>query len=799
MRKAAAILLPLSVLLSCTGKVETPSVGPKDDDSEQELVVVDGKVTFKLSLDKIPEEYFLCGVLSADLSGRTVRVGGKDYPVQKSTGGGFYAQIDESPFGSYSAALLSDGSDSFYGSSPYNDIRLPRTIFPADAGKYAAIPLFCEWKEGDGPVLGFTAPYSLLRLKCDGAETVSAALSSDSPLTGTFSYIRSQNTYTTSSAQRRVIVNCDGAADLSGGLPVLLLPGVDAKLKVRLCDASSKMSEQELSVFLAAGQAKTVTLTHNPASNLVFFEGFDRCVWGGNPVEGTDGFTPWQSVGTKTGGADCTGREDASFSCASSSAGAGYVQDSFAESSPAVEESSYMSAAYVRSRGFDRYNHLLRVQEYDGCVSAGTVGFNRGWVRIKSFAALEGLSDVTVRFNICLQPGCTDVIDFRAEGGGVITAAKVDGNAFTGPDYLTHKGTVSNFRMAAGDVLDVPTSLSSGMKWQAVEVTVRGASETTVLAWLAETNETKINGYWLDEISVEKVAGSWDRNAAGSLRLLYWNIQNAMWGDQGNNYDNFVAEVKKYDPDVCVWCEGRSNYLTGTATFNSDNPYLTFDVGASSGWAALAARYGHKYLGLAHRNGDNFPQIITSKYPVECVLTLGNIKGEKTIGHGAGMFRIDCDGTELNVVSLHLIPDSGEEADEYREYEIGKILSTTVSSATYSGRGNWIVLGDFNSRSQFDRGYYDLGDSAYLTHQYIADNSSLVDLMHGMYPDRLISSTTYSRIDFIYLSPDIYARVTDACTVVDSWATAELQSTGLSNFRLPSDHRPILVQFDFGK
>lgn len=37
------------------------------------------------------------------------------------------------------------------------------------------------------------------------------------------------------------------------------------------------------------------------------------------------------------------------------------------------------------------------------------------------------------------------------------------------------------------------------------------------------------------------------------LRILYWNIQNGMWSDQGNNYDNFVAFVRELDPDICIW------------------------------------------------------------------------------------------------------------------------------------------------------------------------------------------------------------------------------------------------------
>ena len=52
----------------------------------------------------------------------------------------------------------------------------------------------------------------------------------------------------------------------------------------------------------------------------------------------------------------------------------------------------------------------------------------------------------------------------------------------------------------------------------------------------------------------------------GNLRILYWNIQNGMWCDQGNDYNNFVAFVKKYNPDICVWCEAESVFQTGTDT-----------------------------------------------------------------------------------------------------------------------------------------------------------------------------------------------------------------------------------------
>ena len=49
------------------------------------------------------------------------------------------------------------------------------------------------------------------------------------------------------------------------------------------------------------------------------------------------------------------------------------------------------------------------------------------------------------------------------------------------------------------------------------------------------------------------------------LKVLYWNIQNGMWSDQADNYDNFVAYVSSLDPDICVWCEAESRYRTDTS------------------------------------------------------------------------------------------------------------------------------------------------------------------------------------------------------------------------------------------
>ena len=78
----AVIFLPFLLLCSCSGKIDPSGEEPGRKTDGDELVVENGKVRFTISLDGIPDEFFSCGLLSKNLEGRTLRVGGKDYPVE---------------------------------------------------------------------------------------------------------------------------------------------------------------------------------------------------------------------------------------------------------------------------------------------------------------------------------------------------------------------------------------------------------------------------------------------------------------------------------------------------------------------------------------------------------------------------------------------------------------------------------------------------------------------------------------------------------------------------------------------
>ena len=136
------------------------------------------------------------------------------------------------------------------------------------------------------------------------------------------------------------------------------------------------------------------------------------------------------------------------------------------------------------------------------------------------------------------------------------------------------------------------------------------------------------------------------------FKLLYWNIQNGMWHDQGNGYDGFVKFVKELDPDICVWCEAESRYVTDKAVKMQmpEDQYLPWN------WDILAARYGHKYT-LVCGKRDTFPQVITSKYPIKIVRRITGNGEDIIVVHGAGWAKVDLGKAgELNLVTLHTWP-----------------------------------------------------------------------------------------------------------------------------------------------
>lgn len=292
------------------------------------------------------------------------------------------------------------------------------------------------------------------------------------------------------------------------------------------------------------------------------------------------------------------------------------------------------------------------------------------------------------------------------------------------------------------------------------------------------------------------------------LKVLYWNIQNGMWADQENNYDNFVEYVKSQDPDICVWCEAESRYRTGTNVKMTeyDEFYLPWN------WDFLARRYGHQYV-LVCGKRDTFPQVITSKYPVRIVKRVNGNVDDIIVVHGAGWAQVEVGGKEINIVTLHTWPQryaykaenqaessKKQEGDVFRAKEMKYICDQTIGTVPDAASQYWMMLGDFNAVSRADNSIYgfDEDNKAFLVHDYVSGNTPYIDIVGRLHPGDFQKSTfSGRRIDFIYMTEPLFRKVRSAEIIHDGYPTACRDPRGVTKFCYPSDHYPIIVNLKF--
>lgn len=293
------------------------------------------------------------------------------------------------------------------------------------------------------------------------------------------------------------------------------------------------------------------------------------------------------------------------------------------------------------------------------------------------------------------------------------------------------------------------------------------------------------------------------------LRVLYWNIQNGMWDGQGDNYGRFAGWVKEQDPDICVWCESISLYKDNTAEpLQEEERYLP------QGWKELAARYGHQYIYMGgHR--DDYPQVITSRFPINDVKRIVGNGKDTIVSHGAGWATIDFAGKRLNIVTLHTWPQrwgfnvpagdrerskAAHEGDRQRLMEMEHICGATICGSRDAGNEYWMMMGDFNAKSATDNWFYKWPEdtAAFLVHNYIKEATPYIDAVARKHPDEFLTTTGgKTRIDFFYCTEPLYEKIVRADVVSDEYTTPVRNAEKISNFWHPSDHRPIIVDFKF--
>lgn len=785
----------------------------------------DGKVLFYLA-ERSYGIRSLSGIAKRDWSASKVVVNGVEYDVNLDNEARPYVVVEASPSNSYEAVLLSPQSEQWYSESPYSGVVLPCSQFESRAANaIASFPMYATYKKMNGRTLIFDDGFALLRLCLRGnAEIVSVRIEAENryDLAGKVAAVPTSGEYSIDEGVNFVALNCTNEGSYVAlerasyrDFYLMIAPGDYSEgLRLSVCDREHKASFYNLeNVNLSAGEVYTFEGEYAPSEDLIFYQGFDNCVWGGDVVRGAKGvgFSPdATTIGTKTA-LDRTGYEEALTEVVYNNPGTAFIQSNTWNdvNTKTVATSHQVPDSYIVSRHFDDYKYLFRTQEHPGYIAVGAATTSRGIYSSPILLNMKGAGSYRIKSRFALQTNFDGVVEWRVVCGGRITAVKLNGREITLTSDNYKYETREAYLFIDNSELKIANSATAVKEWNTIEIDVADVSDGTRIYVRDENVNKGVHGIYIDSIEARQTA-SWERKSS-HLRVLLWNIQNGMWADQHNNYDNFVKWVEKWDPDVCIWCESETIYKDKTNSA-ATSKYLP------DGWSELCKRYGHSYAAVGG-NRDNYPQTITSKYPITTVQRFTNtdVSG-KPIAHGAGHFTITKDGKKINIVTMHMWPQSygfnvatadretstaNNEGDLYRVFEMQYIVDQTVNNAKYSSEKYWLIGGDTNSWSRLDNWFYgyDSNSTRLLAHDVFLEQTNMKDVIGHRYPGCFMSSSYGSgrRIDIMYASPEMYNALDNAMTLLDEWTAQTAKSTYYSSFYSPSDHSPLLMDFDLSK
>ena len=822
---AMLALLPVFALFVACGEDPTGPNGPNNSNGDdpngeeqyEDIKVVDGKVRFYLK-EKENSTRTATNMTARDWAKSTVEMNGKSYNVELSDEETPRPYIEVPAADKYEAVLLTSNSDKWYGATPKSDIKLPYSQFYHTAiSNIKAFPMYASYTKENGNKLVFNDGFAMIYVRLKGTAQITS-VKVDSPTKGIAGYssVNSKNEFVIKRGMDFAVLNCTNEGknvQLSSSkytnFRVMVTPGTYSKgLKITICDASHKaVFINTEALTLAAGDLYAVEMDYAPDEDLVYYEGYDNMVWGGDVMKGSEGygFAPTADAVTIDSGAELTGYEESFAEVAYNNAGTGYIQSNTWSDvvGKSVGQSHRMSDSYIASRNLADEIYLFRTQEYPGYIAISSANSGRGLFTSTNTPHTKSIGRVKYTIQMAVQSGFTGNLQLKIENGGIIESAKVNGKEVDASyiSYLSASAIINHVEK----LIPAPSSATAKNEWSTVELEVEGATDGSRIYLADELTTAGVHGIYVNSIEARQMY-EWEKKE-GTLRVMQWNILYGMWQDQHNNYDNFVKWVKKYDPDICIWCESET-ISADQSTSAATNKYLP------NGWSILCGRYGHAYAAVGGDH-DNFPQTVTSKYPIKTVkrFTETDVPG-KPISHGAGHFQIEVEGKKINIVAMHLWPQTygygvtGTAAQEesiakgeghyFREFEMQYLIDQTVNNANYASEEYWIFGGDTNSRSPLDAWYNGHADDdlILLPHKLVRSKTNMKDTIGDRYPRDYFMTTTYasSRIDILYASPKLFDCIENAIVVTDNWCYPRV-TDNVRKWYYPSDHRPVLIDF----
>ena len=830
---ALAIVPMLTLSVACEPLPDDSGEKPDEEIVEEygpyeDISVVNGKVRFYL-MEKKNATRTAANMTARDWSKSSVVMNGETYKVELTDEESPRPYVEVAKASSYNATLITSTSDKWYDESTTNGVMLPHSQMHHFAvSNIKSFPMYAAYSKSVGNKLIFNDGFAMVLLKLRGTAKISSIKIEDpagNAVAGVTNYVAKSGAFEVQKGMDFVALNCTNKGEFvqldeskNTNFRLMIAPGnYPEGLKITICDSEHGAKFlPSAALTLEAGQVLPISMSYACESDLLFYEGFDNFVWGGDVMKGEKGFgfSPSAATMGETSGLALTGYESAFVEVPYNNPGAGFIQPKVWDdvSGKMVGDAHQLSDSYIASRNLADWRYLYCVQEHPGYILSGAADC-RGLITLPQMLSYRTIGDVKVKVRFAVQNNFSGRIELRAQYGGVIKSAKLNGRSIVfNAVNCTYNSNVAVLSLPVDNILHRPSSSTVENQWNDLEVVISGATDGTRLSFQNATIEGSTLRFYIDKFEVRKV-NDWKDNS--NLRVILFNIQNGIIADQHNNYDNFVEWVKKYDPDICIWTESESIYKDKSGTSQSSK-YLP------NNWDKVAARYGHNYVAVGG-NRDNYPQTVTSKFPIKTIKAFtttddAGLYGAKYISHGAGHFTVEYNGKKINVVSCHMWPQAyapgksssdtasknAFEGNYFREYEMKYIVKNTVNNSKYAEEEYWLLGGDTNSRSPHDKWYYDannkLDDTYFLPHKHILENTNLKDVVTDRYPkdNSYFFTSTYgsARIDILYASPKMFNKITNSIVLMDDWLDELGPWEYHTSFRDPSDHRPVLVDFD---
>lgn len=278
--------------------------------------------------------------------------------------------------------------------------------------------------------------------------------------------------------------------------------------------------------------------------------------------------------------------------------------------------------------------------------------------------------------------------------------------------------------------------------------------------------------------SAKEVTIDVEMKPRSGLRLLGYNVKDG-WEHTNAKIAAFTNWVKRYDPDIILFCELNNNVLDNTA-IRTDDELL-----------ALSKKWGHNHAAILKNWG--YPTGITSRYEITDIEKVQLETKPKTGYRVHGFIQAKCKG--LDLFACHL---SSQDV-KTREIEAEEIAGRAKQSA-YA-----VISGDMNTDSRLDEEFvpgslfqtnhwYDRENEYSVMDKYL--NANFVDafwLFSTAYKTSFPTDRNYAtldqlglRIDYMMLSP----KLAEKCDFFDT-----IHSTYTKG---GSDHFPNFMHLEIG-